>query len=108
MHNMDKIKIDGFHVIEQFLLTKGEQIVNQEMKIPFHPLIEFGIICYGQKANATNKLAMKFDLERYFMRNGSGIISGVETKFVKVPKEIFDRVKSLNDKYRNENNVDLE
>jgi len=95
-----KINIDGFHVIEEFLLTKGEEIVGQDMKILFKPLIDFGINVYGQKANATNKLAMKFDLERFFMRQGMGILSGVETKYVRVPKEIYDKVKSINDQYR--------
>jgi hypothetical protein len=96
---MKKIEVDGYHVIEEFLLTKGE-CVAVNMQVPFKPLIDFGIIIYGLKANATNKLAMKFDLERFFMRQGAGLLSGVETKFVKVPKDIFDRVKSLNDKYR--------
>lgn len=80
-----KIQIDGFHVIEEFLLTKGEEIVNEDMKIPFKPLIEFGLIVYGMKANATNKLAMKFDLEKFFMRNQVGLLSGFETKHVEVP-----------------------
>lgn len=43
---------------------------------------------------------MKFDLEKFFMRKGTGIIKGCETTFVKVPVEIFDRVKLMNDKYR--------
>lgn len=100
----DKEEIDGFKVIEEFLLTKGEHIVSQEMKIPFKPLIDFAIILYGLKANETNKLAMKFDLERFFMRKCAGYISGTDTKHVKVPQDIFDRVKSTNDKYRNSNN----
>jgi hypothetical protein len=39
-------KIDGWHVVEEFLLTKGEGIVSKDMKIPFKPLIDFGIIIY--------------------------------------------------------------
>lgn len=93
-------EVDGYKVIEEFLLTKGEDVV-RDMKIPFKPLIEFGIIVYGLKANATNKLSMKFDLEKFFMRSCSGEISGTETKYVRVPKDIFDRVKIENDKYRN-------
>ncbi len=92
--------VDGYRVIEEFLLTKGEQIVSKEMKIPFKPLIDFGIIVYQMKANATNKLAMKFDLEKFFMRKCSGEISGTETKYVKVPQEIYDKVKGINDQYR--------
>lgn len=93
-------QIDGYKVIEEYLLTKGEQIVSSDMQISFKPLIDFGIIVYGLKANATNKLAMKFDLEKFFMRKCAGIISGGETRIVKVPKELYDRVKKVNDEYR--------
>jgi hypothetical protein len=99
-----KQEIDGYKVIEEFLLTKGETIVSQDMRIPFKPLIDFGIIIYGMKANATNKLAMKFDLERFFMRKCAGELSGSETRYVKVPQDIFDRVKVVNDQYRNPQN----
>jgi len=103
----DKIEIDGYRVIEEYLLTKGEQVVSNDLKIQFKPLIDFGIIVYGMKANATNKLIMKFDLERFFMRKCSGEISGGETKFVKVPAEIYERVKKVNDEFRNEYNADF-
>jgi hypothetical protein len=96
----EKIEVDGYHVIEQFLLTKGEGIV-RDMKIPFKPLIDFSLIVYGMKANTTNRLAMKFDLERFFMRKCAGELSGTETKYVKVPQTIFDSVKAMNDNYRN-------
>jgi hypothetical protein len=101
-------KIDGWHVVEEFLLTKGEGIVSKDMKIPFKPLIDFGIIIYGKKANATNRLAMKFDLERFFMRNGFAVMSGTETQFIRVTKEIFERVKSVNDQYRTTSNQEIE
>lgn len=93
-------EIDGFKVIEEYLLTKGEQIVDAKMRIPFKPLIDFGLIMYNKKANATNRLAMKFDLEKFFMRKGAGLLSGVETKSVKVPDELYRRVRAVNDQYR--------
>lgn len=96
----EESKIDGFKVIEEFILTKGESIVSKDMKIPFRPLIDFGLIVYGMKVNATNKMSMKFDLERFFMRRCLGELSGFETKYVKVPQDIFDRVKSINDQFR--------
>jgi hypothetical protein len=105
MNQNDNI-VDGYHVIEEFLLTKGEYIVSKEMTIPFSPLVDFALIIYSKKANATNKLAMKFDLERFFMRKCTGEISGVETKRVKVPLEIYDRVKKVNDQYRNGTIID--
>lgn len=94
-------EVDGYKVIEEFLLTKGECVVSKSMTIPFKPLVDFGIIVYGLKANATNRLAMKFDLERFFMRNNASELSGTETRSIKVPREIYDRVKSINDQYRN-------
>jgi hypothetical protein len=101
--SVDTVKegeVNGFKVVEEFLLTKGEGIVDSNMRIPFKPLIDFGLIVYNKKANATNRLAMKFDLERFFMRKCQGILSGVETRYVKVPKEIIDRVKATNDRFR--------
>lgn len=95
-----KIEVDGYKVIEEYLLTKGEEIVGADMKISFKPLIDFGIIVYGLKANATNKLAMKFDLEKFFMRKCAGIITGGETRLVLVPKELYERVKKVNDEFR--------
>lgn len=96
-----KQEIDGYHVIEEYLLTKGEQIVDSEMKTLFKPLVDFGLILYGKKANATNRLAMKFDLERFFMRRCAGELYGSDTKYVKVPIAIFEKVKVINDQYRN-------
>lgn len=98
--------VDGYNVIEEFLLTKGEQVVSKDMKIPFKPLIDFALIVYGKKANATNKLAMKFDLEKFFMRHCAGELSGVETRYVTVPKHIYDKVKGLNDQYRTSSPLD--
>jgi hypothetical protein len=100
-------KIDGYHVIEQYLLTKGEYVVSKDMKIPFKPLIDFGLIVYSKKVNATNRLSMKFDLERFFMRKCAGELSGSETKSVKVPNDIYERVKETNDKYRNGENSEI-
>ena len=104
---MSKIEIDGLKVIEEYLLTKGEHIVSAEMKIQFKPLIDFAIILYGLKANATNRLSVKFELERFFMRRCAGELSGSETKYVKVPQNLYDKVKGINDLYRNEQNEEF-
>ena len=93
-------QIDGLHVIEEYLLTKGEHVVRKDMTLLFKPLIDFGIILYGMKANATNKLAMKFDLEKYFMRNCLAEFDGHYLDYVKVPQDLYDRVKKINDQYR--------
>lgn len=94
-----KIIIDGYRVIEEFLLTKGEQIVFDN-KIVFKPLIDFGLIVYGMKVNATNRLAMKFDLEKFFMRANASVMRGSETIEVIVPKYILNNVKAINDQFR--------
>jgi hypothetical protein len=94
-------EIDGYRVIEEFLLTKGEDVVSKESKIPFKPLIDFALIVYGLKVNMTTRTSMKFSLERFFMRKCSGEISGTDTRYVKVPSDIITRVKSINDQYRN-------
>lgn len=96
----EKIQVDGYRVIEEYLLTKGEGVVSGDMKILFRPLIDFGIIVYNLKINATNRMAMKFDLEKFFMRKCSAEISGADIRYVKVPKDIYDRVKKVNDGYR--------
>lgn len=100
MSTQKKEEVNGYKVIEEFLLTKGEEIVSAKMTIPFKPLIDFGLIVYGMKVNATNRLAMKFDLEKFFMRNCAGELYGTETKSVKVPQDVYDRVKSINNQYR--------
>lgn len=96
-----KNEIDGYYVVEEFLLTKGESVVSAERQIPFKPLIDFALIIYNKKANATNRLAMKFDLERFFMRRCAGELVGTDIKYVKVPDSIYDKVKEINDAFRN-------
>lgn len=92
-------EIDGIKIIEEYLLTKGEQIVVND-QILFKPIIDFGLIVYGLKVNATNRTAMQFDLERFFMRRCMGELSGTETKFINVGKDTFEKVKKINDQYR--------
>lgn len=99
--------VDGLHVIEQFLLTKGEQMVNKDMKVPFKPLIDFGLVCYNKKVSTTTRAAMKFDLERFFMRRCLGeLTQSWETKYVKVPQDLYDKVKAINDQYRNGQDIE--
>jgi hypothetical protein len=96
-----KEEIDGLHVIEEYLLTKGEHIVYGDRQITFKPLIDFALIVYNKKANTTNRLAMKFDLEKYFMRRDMSEMHGHDTKSIKVPQSIIDNVIAINNQYRN-------
>lgn len=105
---MEKNEVDGYHVIEEFLLTKGESIVDSKSTIPFKPLVDFSLILYNKKVNATNRLAMKFDLEKFFMRNCAGELRGTDVQRVKVPFEVYQRVRSINETFRNAKNQDIE
>lgn len=103
----EKEQVDGYHVVEEFLLTKGEDILGGDHKnmLYFKPLIDFGLIIYRQKINATNRGAMKFDLEKFFIRAGVATKqNGYDVAYITVPKDIIERVKLENDKYRNPQN----
>lgn len=100
-YKTEKIQVDGYHVIKEFLLTRGEQIVSSDMRILFKPLIDFGLILYNQKINATNRRAMQYDLEKFFMQHCAGeITESWGGKKVRVPEKLYDEVKKLNDHFR--------
>lgn len=99
----EKEQVDGFKVVEEFLLTKGEDILGGDHKnfLYFKPLIDFGLIVYGQKINSTNRAAMKFDLEKFFIRAAVATKqNNYDIAYITVPKDIIERVKIENDKYR--------
>lgn len=95
-------EIDGLHVIEEFLLTKGEE--NYQNIIPLKELESMALVCYGLKVNATNKLNVGIRLDKYFLRQG--MMSTKRTSSVITPKDIWERVKGVNDQFR-KNKVDI-
>lgn len=100
--------IDGLDVIEGYMLYKGETVAWEhkdsggKMGVDFKPLIEVALVHYNLKVNATNKLKVRFDLEKYFMRRNM-----MKDGCVLFSKDLYVKVAAINDKYRNENNNNL-
>lgn len=89
--------IDIFDVIRETLLCKGEGVVF-DGKIHKKLLEDFALYLYGLKAGTTNKLYVGMTLDKQIIRND--LADQKSDKYVKVPKEIYDEVKSINDKFR--------
>jgi len=96
--------IDGLDVIEQYMLFKGEHVAfehENKMRVAFKPLIEMAIVHYGLKLNATNKLKVRFDLEKFFMRRGM-----MFQEVVEFPKQLYVRVAEINNEFRSHNKTE--
>lgn len=91
-------EIDGLEVIEELLLFKGESICGgrEVRRVSSKLLDDMALVTYGLKSNATNKLYVGMALDKYYQRAGLVHKSGT----IIVPVEIFDRVKEINDQYR--------
>ena len=90
--------IDIFAVIKETLLCKGEKVVSKDFFIPKKLLEDSALYLYELKANSTNKLYIGMTIDKLCLRND--LCHEKSDKLVKVPKEIYDEVKSINDKYR--------
>ena len=53
------------------------------------------LILYGLKENTTNKLYIGLHLDRFYLRHGLKS----ERNGIKVPIDIYNKVKGLNEKY---------
>ena len=89
-------EIDGLKVIEELLLTKGEAIAGATRCVLLKHLEEMALVVYNLKSSATNKLYVGMRLDKFYLRNGMVTSSGK----IKVPADIYDRVKEINDSYR--------
>jgi len=83
-------------VIENYLLHRGEDICGIHKKLGIKELVDMALVVYSLKVNATNRLRVKFDLEKYFMRRNMIDKKG----WISVPEAIYMKVKIENDKYR--------
>ena len=92
--------IDGLLVIEELLLHKGEDYVISEMRVQKKLLEDMALIVYGLKSSQTNRLYVGFALDRYYKRADLVAPNGT----IKVPIKIYEKVKTINDKYRNHAN----
>ncbi len=88
--------IDIFDVIREALLCKGEGVVF-DGKIHKKFLEDSALYLYGLKAGATNRLYVGMILDKLSIQND--LADQKSDKYVKVPKEIYNEVKSINDKF---------
>lgn len=94
---IDLIKnINGLEIIEQYLLFKGEDSVGEIKVILFKNLEDMALVHLGLIVNATNRLYVGTYLKRFYNHNGLVMLSGK----IKIPIEIFEKVKTINDRYR--------
>jgi hypothetical protein len=89
-------QIDGLKVIEELLLFKGVEIATATKTVSQKYLDDMALVTYGLKVNATNKLYVGMILDKYYHRAGLVTARGS----IKVPDDIYNRVKELNDSYK--------
>lgn len=97
-------EIDGLKVIEELLLFKGVQVAGATKIVHKKHLDDIALVVYGLKANATNRLYVGMQLDKFYNRAGLVCDSGR----VKVPVSIYNRVKELNDSYKTKDNQTYE
>lgn len=90
-------KINGFDVMEELLLFKGEDFICKDMRVDFKHLLDAAFVLYELKVNSTNKLYVSFYLNRFYKNEGLITPNGS----IKVPISIYEKVKAINDNYRN-------
>lgn len=87
--------IDGFEVIKELLLHKGESVC-RDLRVDKKLLDQMALIVYGLKSNPTNKLYVGFALDRFYRRQDLVTPNGS----IKVPVNIYDDVEKINNQYR--------
>lgn len=92
--------IDGLVVIEELLLFKGCDIAGASRIVHKRFLDDMALVHYNLKVNATNRLYVGMQLDKFYLKNGLVCDSGR----IKVPIEIYKRVKELNDSYKTQQN----
>ncbi len=93
-------EIDGLAVIEELLLFKGCKIAGATKIVHKKYLDDMALVLYNLKVNSTNRLYVGMQLDKFYLRNDLVCDSGR----VKVPVEIYNRVKKLNDSYKTKQN----
>lgn len=89
-------EIDGLKVIEELLLFKGVEIATNGKCVSGKALDDMALVAYGLKVNSTNRLYVGMHLDKFYRRAGL-VLSGGK---IRVPADIYDRVKEINDKYK--------
>lgn len=93
-------EINGLDVIEELLLFKGIEIAGANRVVHKKYLDDTALALYNLKVNATNRLYVGLHLDRFYLRSGLICDSGR----IRVPNEIYNRVKKLNDSYKTDQN----
>lgn len=95
-------EIDGFNVIEELLLFKGVDIAGATKSVDKKHLDDIALVVYNLESNSTNRLYVGMILDKFYLRNNLVCSSGK----IRVPANIYDRVKKLNDSYKTKANQD--
>ena len=85
-------------IIRETLLCKGEQVVTDDGCIRKSCLEDTALWLYGLKSNATNKLYVGLNIDRMCQR--TGLCHEKTDKLVRVPMDIYNEAKAINDSYR--------
>ncbi|MFR9165012.1 MAG: hypothetical protein ACLVKO_01840 [Dysgonomonas sp.] len=90
--------VDGYDVMKELMLCRGEDVICRDLRVQFKDLLDMALILYGLKVNSTNKLYISYSLNRFYKKEALVTPNGS----IKVPVKIYDEVKTINDKYRNQ------
>lgn len=91
-------QINIYDVIKETLLCKGVEICTDDRLVAKKYLEDSALYLYELKANSTNRLHVGLTIDRLCQQNG--LCSEKSDKWVKVPEDIYDEVKAINDRYK--------
>lgn len=87
--------------MEEMLLTKGVDYADVQSSnkpyVTLKDLEDFTLVVYGLKVNATNKIYVGAVITKQYLKKG---LLSPNNKNVTVPMDIYEKVKSENNKYR--------
>ena len=96
-------EIDGVQVIEDLLLFKGVEICSERglgHVVSLKQLERMALVTYGLRHSKTTTLYVGMHLDKFYRR--ADLIHKIGE--IIVPKEVYDRVKKLNDSYKTKDN----
>lgn len=88
--------VDGFEVIEQLLLFKGEDYYGEIKVIPFKALEDMALVHYGLQITPTNRLYVGTYLMKFYKKNDLIQANGK----IKIPLSIYEKAQGINQKFR--------
>lgn len=97
-------QIDIMDVIRETLLCKGVEVCTNERLVAKKYLEDSALYLYELKANSTNRLHVGMTIDRLCQINGLCVEKS--NKWVEVPKNIYDEVKTINDSYKRSRQIE--